>query len=86
MTVVYEFTLSVSCPVDGTLDTYEATLTSPSMVSVEAINAQVAYYADKVIFQERLTEDMWHRLGCGGELTTVGTHSGVRVTVTVGGA
>lgn len=84
MKITYEFTVSAVCPVDPTvIDVYRATLRTDRMVAVERILELCARCQGQAIFQEILTSTIRDRLG-HGELTTVGTHSGVTVTVTVG--
>ena len=79
MTTTYEFTITAICPVDpSTIDVYTATLRTDTMITVELILAAAKF--TEPIYQEALTVDLLTALAIPGELTTVGYHSGVKVT------
>ena len=80
--IQYEFQIVAQCPVADVVDVYEATLRCREQIDVEKILQHVAPYALKKIYQEHLTQELAALLP--GKLKTVGTHSGVRTTVTVG--
>ena len=82
--ISYEFDIVARCPVDDTCDVYEARLDTHTMVDVESILEVIRTYVYRSIFQEHLTAELQARFG--GVLTTVGYHSGVKVTTTVGEA
>lgn len=76
----YRLTITATCPVDGTTDVYEVTLKTNDMLKVEAILDAVKHYTGKPIFQERLTFVL--AMALQSEVTTKGTHSGVKTTCT----
>lgn len=82
MSICYEFMIYAACPVDGSRDVYDAKILTDTQINVERINSAARSYEHAVIFQEALTTEMFRTLGFSGSLTTVGMHSGVRVTVT----
>ena len=84
MTVIHEFEVTATCPVDPSItDIYATTLRTDTMIAVEELLALARTYEHEAIYQEALTADMRENIG-HGELTTVGIHSGVKVTVVVG--
>lgn len=79
--VTHEFRMSALCPIDGTVDYYQVTLAvGDRLVHVEDVLDVARSYADQTLFQEWLTARLASDLG--GDVTTVGFHSGVRTTVT----
>jgi hypothetical protein len=86
--VTHQFQVRALCPVDGSEDAYEAEFTTNSIVPVETLLAAAAKFSGQVIFQEELTRQLFNEFHTvwrvGGRLATVGTHSGVVTTVTVG--
>lgn len=82
--IVYDFTLTAVCPVDSTtVDVYEATLRTDTMIEVEELIRIARKHEHLGIYQEELTATIHAAIG-HGELTTVGTHSGIKVTVVAG--
>jgi hypothetical protein len=76
----YDVEVRAQCPVNPSdTDCYAFTIESESMIEVEKI---IAFFADnarlKNIFQEALTQRAAVTLGA--RVTSVGWHSGVRVT------
>lgn len=83
MQCVYELEAVCTCPVDGKPDYYKLTIRTTRIVMVEDILKHVSEFADKKITQEVLTTNLHRALAC--DVTSVGWHSGVRVTVRCGG-
>lgn len=76
----YRLTVTATCPVDETTDVYELTVRTSGMLEVEEILSAVKRYTAKPIFQERLTFVLAMTLQ--SEVTTKGTHSGVKTVCT----
>lgn len=76
----YEIQVRAQCPVNPTdTDLYQFTIESESIIEVEKITAFVQENAGKKeIFQETLTNQCAVTLGA--RVTSVGWHSGVKVT------
>lgn len=79
MTVVYETSFSRRCPVDGVSIRYRFRAEGSRMLRVEHINAAIKSLPQSG-FQEKLTAQLRKKLKC--RITTVGHHSGVKVTCT----
>lgn len=69
---------------DGTFDHYEVTISSAEMINVERLIELTDSYFDQTIYQEHLTKRLYDELGIDGVITTIGVHSGVKVTATAG--
>ncbi len=80
MKVTHKFIIKSKCPVDGTEDSYRATVTPKKFVMVEEILDVVAEITGTPIYQEDMTQQLAEMIE--GEVTTVGRHSGVVTTVT----
>lgn len=79
----YQIEVRAQCPVNPTdIDLYAFTIESESLIEVEKITAFFAENAGKKnIFQEMLTQQCAVTLGA--RVTSIGWHSGVKVTCTV---
>lgn len=77
---VYEVEVRAQCPVnDGDTDLYLFTIESTELIEVEKIVAFIKANANKKkIFQEALTQRC--AVALGATVTSVGYHSGVKVT------
>lgn len=77
---VYEYEVRAQCPVQpNDRDLYKFTITSESLIEVERIVEFFEKNAGaKEVFQERLTQQCAVTLGA--QVTSVGWHSGVKVT------
>lgn len=76
----YEIEVRAQCPVNqGDTDLYAFTIESEAMIEVEKI---VAFFKDRAeernVFQETLTQ--WCAVNLGAKVTSIGYHSGVKVT------
>lgn len=76
----YEVQVRAQCPVNRKdVDVYDFTLESQTIIEVEKIAAFfMAHAASNKVFQERLTQHCAVALGC--KVTSVGVHSGIKVT------
>lgn len=76
----YEMQVRAQCPVNPSdTDLYAVTIESESLIEVEKIVKFFAEHAgQKNVFQEALTQQA--AVTIGAKVTTVGYHSGVRVT------
>lgn len=75
----YEVEVRAQCPVNPSdTDLYAFTIESASIVEVEKIVAFFGEHAREKIFQESLTQKCAVTLGA--KVTSVGYHSGVKVT------
>lgn len=76
----YEMEVRAQCPVNPSdTDLYAVTIESESLIEVEKINKFFAEHAgEKNVFQEALTQ--MAAVTIGAKVTTIGYHSGVRVT------
>lgn len=76
----YEIEVKAQCPVNQTdRDLYAFTIESEALIEVERIVEFFAKNADKQqVFQERLTQMC--AVALGARVTSVGFHSGVKVT------
>ena len=79
-TSIYEFQVRAQCPVNPSdTDLYQITIELESMIEVEKIIKFFSDHAgDKNIFQETLTDLCAVKLGV--KVTSVGWHSGIKVT------
>lgn len=76
----YSFNLVCRCPVNPkTVDSYAVKVTVRRMIQVEHLLEVANQYQDRVIFQERLTQELAKRLRATVE--TTGRHSGVATRV-----
>ncbi len=82
MKCVYEVEVRAQCPVNpGDTDLYAFTIESRSLIEVERITAFFAKHAGRNRqFQEALTRLC--AVSLGATVTSVGIHSGVKVTCT----
>lgn len=80
MKVAYELRVQCNCPVDGRGDVYDVTIVSDRTIFCEKINEVTAALSSERIPQEELTDRLHRELRA--EVTTVGWHSGVKVTAT----
>lgn len=80
MKCTYNIEVRAQCPVNlSDTDLYQFTLESESLIEVEKIaKFFVEHAGDKNVFQERLTNLCAVTLGA--KVTSVGWHSGVKVT------
>ena len=80
MRCLYDLTVRAQCPVEpDDTDLYAFTIESEYLIEVEKINAFFAEHAGKKnVFQEVLTQRCASLLGA--KVTSVGWHSGVKVT------
>jgi hypothetical protein len=80
MNCIYEIEVRAQCPVNPTdTDLYAFKIESEALIEVEKIVAFFAANAGKEkVFQEALTQACAVRLGA--KVTSVGSHSGVKVT------
>jgi len=76
----YEIEVRAQCPVNPSdTDLYAVTIESESLIEVEKIIKFFSEHAgNKNVFQEALTQ--MAAVSIGAKVTTVGFHSGVRVT------
>lgn len=79
---LYQIEVKAQCPVNAAdTDRYEFTIESETMIEVERITEFFdSYSGDKNVFQEKLTQKCATTLGA--IVTSVGYHSGVKVTCT----
>lgn len=84
MRIEYQFDASAKCPVDKKSDHYQCILRTRSTIPVERILEVVQQHKTQTMYQEDLTASLQRDLG--GELETVGTHSGVVVRAITGGS
>lgn len=84
MKVKHELTITAKCPVDGTTDEYECTVETECLIKVEDILAKAKRFLniEGGIFQEDVCGCLASEIGGDAKVTLVGTHSGVRTTVT----
>ena len=85
MRTTYELTATLQCPKDQKLIAYSVTLEEDDkLIEVETILAEIEKIAaDGPIMQEPFTETLASRLAALGHypnVTTVGVHSGVKIT------
>lgn len=80
MKCTYEIEVRAQCPVNpADVDLYAVQIESESLIEVEKILAFFAAHAgDRHVFQEALTQ--LAAVSIGAKVTTVGYHSGVKVT------
>jgi hypothetical protein len=80
MKCTYNIEVRAQCPVNPTdVDLYSITIESESLIKVEDILAFVKSHAgEKNVFQEVLTQQCAVTLGA--TVTSVGWHSGIKVT------
>lgn len=88
MKVTYSTTFVGECPVDGTKDVYELTITTEgSGLFVENILSAIEMATQSPATQEKITELLREILNASivavSSIVTVGVHSGIRTTVTV---
>lgn len=77
----HRFTITATCPVDGSQDTYDATVTVTRVLPVELIAPAVERSTSGgPAFQEQIAQRLADDLRATVEL--VGTHSGITSTVT----
>ena len=76
----YKIEVRAQCPVNPSdTDIYSFTIESESIIEVEKINAFFEKHAGKnKVFQEILTNKC--AVALGSKVTSVGTHSGIKVT------
>lgn len=75
----YEYQVRAQCPVNPSdTDLYDMMIRSESTIEVEKITEFFAKHAKENIFQEVLTQKCAVTLGA--HVTSVGYHSGVKVT------
>jgi len=77
---VYELQVRAQCPVNTSdTDLYEFRIESEAMIEVEKI---VAFFADHASEQKTFQETLTQRaaVALGAKVTSVGIHSGVKVT------
>jgi hypothetical protein len=79
MQVKYEFEIHAKCPVDKKPDRYLAVAESNKILFCEDVVAEVEKLKNTETPQETLTENLSRALGC--TVTTVGYHSGIKVSV-----
>ncbi len=79
MICTYETEMACKCPVDGSTDRYVVIIESLHMIQVEAIIDEIRKFADRIAFQEDVTEALAGRFAC--RVTTTGVHSGVKTKV-----
>lgn len=93
MKTSYEFNVLAICPVDGAMITYAITvLLNHRTIMVEELIGIVQGLIDEPVLQEDLTTRLYckirDRFGptkdgrLDGRITTVGVHSGVKITCT----
>lgn len=78
MNIIYELTIHAKCPVDGSDDIYQMTVTTSEIIPVELILDIVKECSALPIFQESLTESLAAKLQT--TVKTVGYHTGVKTT------
>lgn len=84
MITTHELVVRAICPVDGTEDVYDVRIDAGSkLIPVELILEQAQIATEVPVYQEGLTAALAGALGA--RVTTVGTHSDVKVTCTAGG-
>lgn len=81
MHVTHELTINARCPKDDAFDHYAVTVETDRTVAVEDILKAAKDLPEK-IFQEEITQRLAEALSC--KVRTVGTHSGVKTTCSVG--
>lgn len=78
----YQVEVKAQCPVNPTdTDLYAFTIESESLIEVEKIVAFFDKHAKEKVFQEALTQKC--AVALGAKVTSVGNHSGVKVTCVV---
>lgn len=82
MTVTHELTIKAKCPVDAMTDEYQCMVETECLIKVEDILAKVKVLGRKPIFQEDLCAQLAKEIGGDSTVTLIGTHSGVKTTVT----
>lgn len=78
----YFLKVSGLCPDDEAIDSYEITVTSPSVINVERINEVVHAHLGDPIYQEDLTQEIALELAATVEIK--GWHQGVLITSRAG--
>lgn len=76
----YELKAGGFCPTNKRRDLFDVVIESERTIPVEDIDRVVAGLDKMKVYQEQWTRLLAERLGA--QVTTVGWHSGVRVTVT----
>lgn len=84
MKVKHEFTVWARCPVDQTVDEYQCTVETECLIKVEDILEKAKRFSTikDGIFQEDVCGCLAGEIGGDAKVTLVGTHSGVKTTVT----
>ena len=77
MRIEYKMKFEARCPVDGSRDTYDATLVSSKTLMAEGLRDWAKEQELREIFQEDLTKEMASFFDC--EITLVGWHKGIRI-------
>lgn len=81
MKVTYTTTFTATCPVDGSTDIYELTVTSESAwYRVEKLLEVIGVATKEPAFQEEITDRIAQEFP-GAIVETTGEHSGVRTAV-----
>lgn len=83
MKVTHSTTFVGICPVDGSHDIYQLTVSTDLLVTVEDILEAIRKATDSRKFQEEITESL-ARLLPDCSIETVGVHSGVETRVSAG--
>jgi hypothetical protein len=81
MKVKHELTIIAKCLVDETRDEYQCTVETECFIQVETILDAARQLSERKIYQEDLCVLLAKNLGGDAGVTLVGTHSGVKTTV-----
>lgn len=79
MMTTYEFTVTATCPANGSRDEYKFTMDFAGMLRVEGIFDTISLLTAQPIYQEHLTQKI-HDAFEAQQTVSVGTHSGVKTT------
>jgi hypothetical protein len=74
--------ITAQCPVNETRDEYQCAVETECLIQVETILDAAGRLSERKIYQEDLCALLAKALGGDVAVTLVGTHSGVKTTVT----
>ena len=82
MKVKHELQITAKCPVDNVIDEYECIVETECLIQVESILDAAKPFTKQKLYQEALCADLAKAIGGDATVTLIGTHSGVKTTVT----